>query len=482
MIIGVDIGTSNIKAGTIVDGSYYSSKYSYNTYYQGDTAEQDPIEYIKGTIYCIKSLLAKIKSQEKPEAIVFSGHSPSLVAVDKQGKALDRAIIWQDKRAFKEAELINEKLGFKINASFNEAKILWLKNNKPDLYNATYKFLQPKDFIIGCLTNQFLIDESAASTMATYNREHQDFALLQSLGLETRKMPNLVQSSFVIDGIVSEYADNLGIAKDIKIVVGGIDAFCEALGCGVYDEEQMGEMTGTSTCVFSCSEQDEYADYEPPYHVIEGKRLNILPLSYSGGTIEWFFTRILEKKMDPNILKEFNDSLQAMPFTSNLIFIPYIMGARSPYWDDTAKGCFIGLNKDDSIRTMYRSVLEGLAFDLRQNIELLDEKEEISRVYATGGGSKNEGWLQIKADVCNKVFCRTKYNDGAILGDIILGEYSIGKRDIKSSIEEYVIVEKTFKPRKEYVEKYNETYSIFKEVYNHLRTDFQLLCKVKKCR
>ncbi len=477
MIIGVDLGTSNIKAGTIVDGSFYSSKYGYNTYYQGDTVEQDPTDYLKGTIYCLKNLLAKIKSQEKPEAIVFSGHSPSLVPVDQQGKALSRAIIWQDKRAFKEAELINERLGFKINASFNEAKILWLKNNKPDLYNATYKFLQPKDFIIGCLTNRFLIDGSAASTMATYDRKQQDFALLQSLGLEIRKMPALVQSSFVIDGIVSEYADALGIDKGIKIVAGGIDAFCEALGCGVYDEKQMGEMTGTSTCVFSCSEQAQYADYEPPYHVIEGKHLNVLPLSCSGGTIEWFITRILEKRMAPNILKEFNDSLLTTPPASNLIFIPYIMGARSPYWDDSAKGCFIGLNKDDSIRTMYRSVLEGLAFDLRQNIELLDEKEEISRVYTTGGGSKNEGWLQIKADVCNRVFCRTKYNDGAILGDVILGESSIGKRDIKSSIEEYVIVEKAFTPRKEYVDKYNETYSIFKNVYNHLKTDFQLLIK-----
>ena len=124
MIIGVDLGTSNIKAGTIVDGSFYSSKYGYNTYYQGDTVEQDPTDYLKGTIYCLKNLLAKIKSQEKPEAIVFSGHSPSLVPVDQQGKALSRAIIWQDKRAFKEAELINERLGFKINASFNEAKIL----------------------------------------------------------------------------------------------------------------------------------------------------------------------------------------------------------------------------------------------------------------------------------------------------------------------------------------------------------------------
>lgn len=480
MIIGVDIGTSNIKAGTIIDGAYYSSKYSYNTYYQGDTAEQDPTDYINGAVYCIKSLLAKISPRKKPEAIVFSGHSPSLVAVDEEGKALGRAIIWQDKRAFKEAEFINERLGLNANASFNEAKILWLKNNQPDLYKATYKFLQPKDFVLCCFTKQFLIDEATATTMATYNREHQDFALLQSLGLEKRKMPDLVQSSFIIDGIVSEYANALGIDKETKIVTGGIDAFCEALGCGVYDEKHMGEMTGTSTCIFSCSESSTFLEYEPPYHVIEGKHLNVLPLSCSGGTIEWFFTRILEKKMEPGILKEINDSLLTTSPASRLIFIPYIMGARSPYWDDSAKGCFIGLSKDDTIQTMYRSVLEGLAFDLRQNIEMLDKKKEINRVYATGGGNRNEKWLQIKADVCNKVFCRTKYNDGAIIGDIILGEYSIGKRDIKSSIEEYVIVEKTFKPRPEYVEKYNRTYSVFKDLYKHLRTDFQLLSKINQ--
>jgi len=140
------------------------------------------------------------------------------------------------------------------------------------------------------------------------------------------------------------------------------------------------------------------------------------------------------------------------------------MGARSPYWDEHATGSFIGLTKDDNLQTMYRSVLEGLAYDLRQNIELLDKNESSGSVMATGGGNSNDGWLQIKADVCNRDFCRTQYPDGAIIGDIILGEYSVNQRTVQSAIDQYVAVSRTFKARPEYADAYRRKYALFREI------------------
>ena len=479
MIIGVDIGTTNIKAGAVIDGRYYGSKYGYATDYRDNMAEQDPAEYLRGTVHCLKELRAQIGGRMKPAALVFSGHAPSLVCVDQHGNPLGKAIIWQDQRAAEEAHLISTLLGETVNASANEAKMLWLKSHQPDLYQAAYRFLQPKDYVLCRLTGQFLIDESAASTMVTYRRMQKDFEPIGRLGLDPWKMPEVVPSELVLRDIADNYACELGTDENTRVVVGGIDAFCEALGCGIYEGHQIGEMTGTSTCVFGCSGSgsggrgggvgeggggDGSAADHLPDHVIDGKRINVLPLSYSGGTIAWFIASILQRPMDAVILSELEEGLLKTTPAGGPIFIPYIMGARSPFWDEHATGSFIGLTKDDNLQTMYRSVLEGLAYDLRQNIELLDRNESSGSVMATGGGNSNDGWLQIKADVCNREFCRTQYRDGAIIGDIILGEHSVNQRTVQSAIKQYVAVSRTFKPRSEYADAYRRKYAFFKEI------------------
>lgn len=206
-----------------------------------------------------------------------------------------------------------------------------------------------------------------------------------------------------------------------------------------------------------------------PDHVIDGKKINVLPLSYSGGTIAWFINSVMQQSMDSSTLSALEDTLLKTTPAGGPVFIPYIMGARSPYWDDHATGSFIGLTKDDNLQTMYRSVLEGLAYDLRQNIELLDENGRSRSVMATGGGNSNDGWLQIKADVCNRDFCRTRYGDGAIIGDIILGEYSVNQHTVQSAVDQYVAVSKTFKPRPEYAEAYQCKYTLFKEMCGFLQ-------------
>lgn len=500
MIIGVDIGTTNIKAGAVINGRYYWSKYGYATDYRDNMAEQDPAEYIRGTVHCLKDLLAQIQAQigrrMRPAALVFSGHAPSLVCVDRYGNPLGKAIIWQDQRATEAAHQISTLLGETVFASSNEAKILWMKDHQPDLYRAAHKFLQPKDYVICCLTGRFLIDESAASTMIGYSRTQKDFAPIGRIGIDPCKMPEVVPSEMAMGGVAGNYADELGIDENTRIVVGGIDAFCEALGCGIYEGHQIGETTGTSTCVFSCSDgssADEGADAVAdarirvdssgraaagdsglggahlPDHVIDGKKINVLPLSYSGGTIAWFINSVMQQSMDSSTLSALEDTLLKTTPAGGPVFIPYIMGARSPYWDDHATGSFIGLTKDDNLQTMYRSVLEGLAYDLRQNIELLDENGRSRSVMATGGGNSNDGWLQIKADVCNRDFCRTRYGDGAIIGDIILGEYSVNQHTVQSAVDQYVAVSKTFKPRPEYAEAYQCKYTLFKEMCGFLQ-------------
>ena len=318
--------------------------------------------------------------------------------------------------------------------------------------------------------------------MITYRRTQKDFAPIGRLGLDPWKMPEVVPSTLVLGGIAENFACELGIAKNTRVVVGGIDAFCEALGCGIYEGYQVGEMTGTSTCVFSCSSSssggssgsngsggdggggDGSAADHLPDHVIDGKRINVLPLSYSGGTIAWFIASIMQQPMDTGTLSDLEDALLKTTPAGGPIFIPYIMGARSPYWDDHATGSFVGLTKDDNLQTMYRSVLEGLAYDLRQNIELLDENGCSDSVMATGGGNSNDGWLQIKADICKRDFCRTQYRDGAIIGNIILGEYGVNQRTVQSAVDQYVAVSRVFKPRPEYADAYRRKCALFKEI------------------
>lgn len=472
LIIGVDIGTTNIKAGIVNNKQYFCVKYKYKTIYNSElkTAEQDPLDYLKGVLYCIGTLIKEldIKSKEV-EAIVFSGHSPSIICVDRDGNALGNSIIWQDKRASAEAEILEELLEVYINASFNEAKMLWVYRNNKYIYDRTFKFLQPKDYVIMKLTGEFVIDKPSASTMPAYDQAKNSFEKLAKVNLDEKKVPSIIDSYDIVGTLKREYSESLGLSTNVNIVCGSIDAFCEALGCGIYDNIFIGESTGTSTCVFTCAMQCG----NKPFHVLPDKFLNVLPMAYTGGCIEWFIKNILGKEMSENTFKQLEYTLlETQPGSNGLIFLPYICGGRSPIWNDNATGCFIGLTKAHSYKDMWRSMLEGIAFNLKQNITILDKFNIIKKIYATGGGNQNNQWLQIKANICGRSFCKLKFSDGAIIGDIILGELSLTKYNIQDIIKKYIIIEEEYFPETEYAERYNQLYGLYIQLYDHLKNDF----------
>lgn len=480
MIIGVDIGTTNIKAGMIKSDKYFCIKYKYKTYSNSKlkTAEQNPEDYLKGVIYCIGTLIRELNINPTDiEAIALSGHSPSIICVDRNGNALGNSIIWQDKRAPAEAEILKKELGVYVNASNNESKIFWTYRNNRYIYDETFKFLQPKDFVIMKLTGKYVIDKSAASTMPAYNPYNNSFDRLKRVNLDDAKMPDILNSYEAAGTLKNEYSELLNLNTDVKIICGGIDAFCEALGCGIYNSNCIGESTGTSTCVFTCAEQN----LSNPLYILPDKFLNVLPMSYTGGCIEWFIKNFLNKKMEESTIEYLNNTLNTtQPGSNGLIFLPYICGGRSPVWDDNAAGCFIGLTNNHNYEDLWRAVLEGIAFELKQNLIILDKFNKVNRVYAAGGGSQNRKWLQIKADICGKSFCKLKYYDGAIVGDIILGEYNVKKCNIADALKKYIIVEEEYFPEDEYAERYNELFDIYKQLYKHLKNDFTNLAIFRK--
>lgn len=484
MFIGIDLGTSSVKL--ILVDKQGTLKRTVSRGYdliipQPSWSEQDPNAWFTQTIDALKELV--VGYEDHIEALSFSGQMHGLVLLDEDDKVIRNALLWNDQRTIKEVDYLNNEIGIDnlLNYTGNIAltgltapKILWVKNNEPELYKKISKVMLPKDYVSYLLSGVFASDVSDLSGTLYFDVANRAYSkeMLEILGLNESQLPAIHESTDVVGTLKAELKELLNIKNDVKVVIGGGDQAVGAVGVGIVEDGSCSISLGTSGVVFVASDTfnidhksylQSYAHSNGKYHVM-GVMLN------AAGALKWWSEQINnDKEYDV-----FFDNLNSTPIDDSIFFLPYLSGERSPINDANAKGVFFGLGLHHQKANMDRAVIEGVTFALRDTFELVKNLGvNIQTLRITGGGAKSNIWAQMISNVMNVDVVRIKIEEGPALGAAILAMVGTGAyHSVAEACTEIVEIKDTFSPTKTTVKLYQEKYDRFIKLYPNLKSLF----------
>ena len=498
-LLGLDLGTSGVKA--LITDEKAEKIVTATVEYplltpKVNWAEQEPSDWWNGTVEAIKQVLSKSSADPQDiKGIGLSGQMHGLVALDKEHKVLRPSIIWCDQRTKKQCQYITDTIGAErlielvsnpALTGFTAGKLIWVRENEPDIYDKIYKILLPKDYIRFCLTGEFATEVSDASGTNFLNVKERKWSreLLDGLDIDIDILPECFESSVVSGKVNAKASRETGLPVGTPIVGGGGDQASQAVGTGIIREGLISSTVGTSGVVFAASDEhhlDPARTLHTFCHAVKGKWHLMGVMLSAGGSLRWLRDTLFNdikaeaasRGVDPYILME--EKADKVPIGSEgLIFLPYLTGERAPYADPNAKGVFFGLTLRHTDGHFIRSVLEGVAFGLRDSLEVIRSQNiSIEEIRGSGGGAKSPFWLQIQADINNSPMTTINVTDGGALGVALLAGEGTG---VYSSLEDacnaIIKVKSSTEPNKENFEKYNEYYAIYRSLYPALKDRF----------
>lgn len=487
LLLGIDIGTSACKVAVFDKSGEVLAQTNepYQLFYPAPGyVEQDPDEWWEAICTGIKKVLAQSDiSAEEIVGIGIDGQSWSAIPVDKDGNCLSRTPIWMDTRARDICEKVKEEVGFDtifrvagndFLPSYSTPKMLWFKQEKPEVYENTYKFLQSNSYIGYKLTGVMSQDLSQGYGIHFFNNETctYDAELAEKLGLSVDKVPDLYQCHAVIGTVTAVAAEKTGLKEGTKVVAGGLDAACGTLGAGVYlpgqTQEQGGQAGGMSICV-------DHALAHPKLilspHVVPGMWLLQGGTVGGGGTLRWF-KQEFGQDMSFDELTALAEDIPAG--SDGVTYLPFMSGERSPIWDPDAKGVYYGLGFDKTKGHMVRATLEGVAYSLEHNLRVAAETgAQVGELIAMGGASNSILWTQIKADVTGKTIKVPTSDTATTLGAAILAGVGVGVYEsFEEAIKETIVITRVQEPDMEAHAKYQESMKLYLELIDALTPIF----------
>ncbi|NLK22143.1 MAG: xylulokinase [Epulopiscium sp.] len=494
IFLGIDLGASSVKVLAVDQEGNILGEASreYLVHYpKSNWAEQNPEDWWVNTKEAIKELISKSNiPSDKVRSIGFSGQMHGLVALDESNNVLFPAILWCDQRTTEECEDITnhfgqekltELVGNKALTGFTAPKILWVKKNKQELFEKIRHILLPKDYIRFKLTGDYATDVSDASGMLLLDVENRTWSqeMIEYMGIDKDCLPKLYESYEITGNLTKEVKEELGLSGDVLVVGGAGDNAAGAIGTGTVKEGTVMVTLGTSGVVFAA--HDEYAvDSKNRLHAFchsNGKYHSMGVMLSAASCLKWWVEEA-NKGMDFDEL--LNEAALSKLGCDGVIFLPYLMGERTPYADPNAKGTFLGLSMTSTRGDMTRAVLEGVAFGLRDSLEILkDIKVNISQIIAIGGGSKSPLWKQILADIFGQTIEEINTNQGGALGAAILAGVGAGEfKTIEEACTKFIKVVGSVKPIDENVKRYNKIHKIYTKAYESLKDWFELSANI----
>ena len=500
-VIGVDVGTSGTKAALFDEfGRTISSKTIEYPLYQPKNgwAEQDPADWKNAAIEAIRAVSPE---NGKVAAIGVTGQMHGLVMLDENGEVLRRSIIWCDQRTGEECRELEETLGreklISITANpamtgFTAAKILWVKKHEPEIFGKCRHILLPKDYVRYTLTGKFATDVSDASGTQLLDVPNRDWSekMLDALGLSHETLGKVYESPEVTGFITEEAAEKCGLRPGIPVVAGAGDNAAAAVGMGVVSEGDAFTTIGTSGVVFAHTEKpliDPLGRIHTFCCAVPGK-WHVMGVTQAAGlSLRWLRNTICHAEIEEAKAKGVDPyeimtaEAEKSPIGSNrLIFLPYLMGERTPHADPDCRGAFVGLSASHTRADMIRAVIEGVSFSLKDCLKVLGEVGiEPSAMKLCGGGCRSLFWRQTLSDIYGIPVCRTNSDEGPALGAAILAMVGGG---IYGSVEEAcgkcVSLRDSIAPDKEHGESYARIYAIYDSLYGALKESFKALAKI----
>ena len=490
-LIGLDIGTTGCKTSIFtVEGKLTASawrEYRVEIPFP-NWAEQDAELVWKLAQETIREAYSKIEGRESVVALGLSCQGEAVTPVDRKGNAIRKTILGMDTRTDRENEWLVDHLGSKdlfkwtgmpVHTINTLPKLLWIRNHEPEIWRNADKFLLYEDFIINKMTGNTVVSRCLASRTQLYNLQKDSWSteILNSIDLDPARL-SMVQGSGQVAGTMRrDLADSLGLPNTPIIASGGHDQACGALGVGLSRPGISMVSTGTAEVVEVALDSPglnstlEKGNISVYAHVIPGLFL-AMTLNHSGGLVlRWFRDTFCGEEVrqarldgtDPYdlILKN------ASPEPSSLLLLPHFSGSGTPHFDTSSKGVIAGLTFGTTKSDIAKAIIEGLTFELKYNLEVLQKgKIKINELRAIGGGARSEIWLQMKADVTGIPVVVPKITEAASWGAAILGGVAAGcYRDAASAADTALSFEREYQPNSEKREKYLKRYKLYKQVY-----------------
>lgn len=497
-LLAHDLGTSGNKAvlysedGTLV----YSCTKEYGLFVENaNWCEQNADDWWGAVAAATREITEKFNPADIA-AVSFSGQMMGCLAVDRNGNPLRNSIIWADMRATAEDAYIRSQIdmwdfyritGHRISGSYGGPKMMWLKNNEPETYARTYKFLNAKDYIILKLTGKFVTDYTDASSNTLWDLKAHRWSeeIVNLCGLDMGKLPDALPSTTVAGTVTAEAAAMTGLLQGTPVVCGGGDGVCSAIGTGCIKVGVAHSCMGTSSWIALTSDEpllDPTMTNNTWPHIVPGHYLPFGTMQCGGGSFNWavgelYGREIAEKAGGSKFAVPTMEAEASCVGANGLLFLPYLIGERSPRWNSKAKGVFAGLTISHKRGDMLRAVMEGVALNLGCILNSMTRCGcTVDDIVVVGGGAKNALWRQIFADVYGVRIEKPANTDEATsMGAAITGGVGVGLFDSFDVIERFNTIENVHMPIAENNEQYQKLLALFDECYERMEPLFEKL-------
>ena len=505
-LLGIDIGTSGTKTVLFDEhGKTIASALREYPLYQPQIgwAEQDPEDWWQAACDGIRAVLAKsgVKAEDI-SGIGLSGQMHGMVLLDSDNKVLRRSIIWCDQRTTAECEqitsLVGEKRLIEITANpalvgFTASKIMWVKNNEPDVFEKIKKILLPKDYVRFRLTGEFATEVSDASGMQLMDIPGRCWSdeVLSKLGIEKQWLGELYESQEVSGHVSQEAASVTGLKPGTPVVGGGGDQAAGAVGNGIVKPGVVSSTIGTSGVVFAYLDKikiDPQGRLQTFCHAVPNTWHVMGVTQAAGFSLKWFRDNLCREEMsvaelmdvDPYVLMD-KEAEKVKPGSNGLIYLPYLIGERTPP-GLRCQGVFFGLSTVHKKSDMIRSVMEGVAFSLKDCLSIIaDLGVDIKEVRASGGGGKSRLWKQMQADVFGLPITTINSSEGPALGAALLAGVGTGVyKDVAEACDTAIKPVDVQQPVPRNIEVYSRFYELYGQLYRSLKKDFRDLSQIMK--
>ena len=481
VVLGVDLGTSSVKVSAVDREGHILAQQSFDyplTQPHPGWSEQNPEDWVNGTTVAIVNLILKDGlTPTEIAGISYSGQMHGLVLLDDKNQVLRPAILWNDTRTTPQTKEISEKMSEKFVAitrnhaleGFTLPKILWVKENEPEIFKQAATFVLPKDYLRYRMTGQLAMDYSDAAGTVALDVVHKTWSkdVQEVFDLPASFFPKLIESISFAGNISDSYATFSGLTTATKVFGGAADNAAGAIGAGLLQSNMVMSSIGTSGVVAkfeNTADVDYRGDIHFFNHAIPNKFYSMGVTLAAGDANSWFKSVFGQNVPFGEWVSEAANSAEG---ANGLIFTPYISGERTPYPDADIRASFTGIDRTHTRSDFIRAVLEGIVFSFKDIMAIYDrEGADFDTVVAIGGGAKSPLWLQIQADIFNKKVITLANEQGPGIGAAILAATGLGWFDtVQDAAKDFISFGTTYEPNPVAVAKYKQIYTIYKKVY-----------------
>jgi len=497
LLLGIDVGTTGTKsaiftaAGSLVSvgQSDYGTQHEHSGW-----AEQNPGDWWTAVCRATRQAISEAGgSPERIAAISVSSQAPAMLPLDQYGRPIRPALIWMDRRAEEESQelaqkcgkgMIEQVTGNRPDPFYVASKILWFKKHEPEKFAETRHFVQVNGYINYLLTGFHSQDtvQAALLQLQDYGTGQWSERLCNLCGVDPSLFPPVFPAHYQIGEVTADASESTGLCQGTPVMAGTADGSAAALEAGAVSPGTAAEMTGTSTVLLMPTGRPVI---EPAFiaipHCVPERYLLLGAMAASGGSLKWFRDQFgtSPSMEDPSDSRDPYDLLteeasECKPGSDGVLFLPYMMGERSPIWHTNARGVFYGLTLSTTRGAMIRAILEGVSFALRHNVEHAEKAGiELGELRSVGGGARSALWNQIKADVLGIPILLPETSVGAPFGDAILAGMGVGMyTDVEATLQSMVSIKARFEPRQERHDLYRKLYGLYRSLYEDLREGF----------